>query len=105
LKKIDHRTGEIIWRLGGKHNEFTTQGWGATIEIDKDYNFIAHVTWNQASSDTNALLFVVETTSAGLKAEPDTVAVTLNAFCPMTLSDFTVRHGQALKLATVILIL
>lgn len=73
---------------GGSTYEFTAHQWGADIQIDPEFNFKASVTWNQASADTVALLTVVETTHAGVKSAPDTIVVTLEAFCPMTIDDF-----------------
>lgn len=40
ITKIDRRSGDIIWRMGGKHNEFTftnddTLGWGWPHDIRK----------------------------------------------------------------------
>ncbi len=68
---------------GGSTYEFTTINWGADILIDEEFNFKAHVTWNQASVDTSALITVVETTHAGLKSDPDTIEVILEPFCQL----------------------
>lgn len=73
---------------GGSTYEFTPVGWGADVQIDEEFNFKAYVTWHQASVDTAALLVVVETTHAGVKSDPDTLFVKLDAFCPMTVDDF-----------------
>ena len=73
---------------GGSSYEFTAHNWGADIVVDPTFNFKVSITWNQASADTMALLTVVETTHAGVKSDPDTLEVTLDAFCPMTIDDF-----------------
>ncbi len=73
---------------GGSTYEFVADGWTADIQIDEEFNFKAYVTWHQASEDVTALFIVTETTHAGVKSDPDTIVVTLEAFCPMTIDDF-----------------
>ena len=68
---------------GGSTYTFTTEGHTATITIKEGSANVAKVTWDQSSVDVQAKLFVVETTSGGKTSAPDTLDITLTAFCPL----------------------
>ena len=72
---------------GGSTYQFTTVGYGATIDATDNPN-IVDVTWNQSSVDTSAYVICVETTMGGISSDPDSLKVTLNKFCPMDFTDF-----------------
>jgi hypothetical protein len=76
----------VLYR-GGSTYTFTAVGYGATIETGEMPNH-ANVTWNQSSVDTSAILIAVETTQGGVVSDPDTLEITLNKFCPLTINDF-----------------
>ena len=73
---------------GGSTYSFTAEGHAATITIKEGCPNVAKVTWDQSDVDVTAKLFVVETTAGGKTSAPDTLEITLNKFCPMTIADF-----------------
>ena len=68
---------------GGSTYSFTTEGHTATIIIEDGHPNVAKVTWDQSSVDLEAKIFVVETTLGGKTSAPDTIEVSLSAFCPL----------------------
>lgn len=79
LGSVEYR---CVYR-GGSTYSFTSEGHTATITIKEGYPNIAEVAWDQSSVDVQAKLYVVETTSGGKTSDPDTLAITLTAFCPL----------------------
>ncbi len=73
---------------GGSSFKWVAVGYDADISVpDAHFPNIVDVTWHQSSVDTSALLICTETTHGGLSAS-DTLAVTLNRFCPWDITDF-----------------
>jgi len=92
---------------GGSTYSFTTEGHTATIAIKEGNPSVAEVTWDQSPVDLEAKIFVVETTMGGKVSEPDTIDVSLSAFCPLTdLNDLvgtwtgTDSEGNATQVVT-----
>lgn len=92
---------------GGSTYAFTTEGHTATILIEDGSPNVAKVTWNQSSVNLEAKIFVVETTAGGKTSAPDTIEVSLSAFCPLVdLNDLagtwtgTDSEGNATQVVT-----
>jgi hypothetical protein len=73
--KVDRRTGEVIWRLGGKKSDFRFAS-GAAFNFQHDVRRVSDGTITLFDNGASAPNNVLEPTSRGLRLSLDTSAMT-----------------------------